>query len=98
MFVPAGSLLSAARERMDEVPPIKGQAYGLFTERQAAVVEALRRGKANKLIAHELHMCESTVKVHVRKIMKKLKATNRTQVAFLTNEILNSTSMGTGGR
>jgi DNA-binding NarL/FixJ family response regulator len=39
---------------------------------------------ANKLIAYELAMCESTVKVHIRNIMKKLNATNRTQVAYLT--------------
>jgi DNA-binding NarL/FixJ family response regulator len=39
---------------------------------------------ANKLIAYELNMCESTVKVHIRNIMKKLNATNRTQVAYLT--------------
>ncbi|MBV9703298.1 MAG: response regulator transcription factor, partial [Methylobacteriaceae bacterium] len=29
---------------------------------------------------------ESTVKVHMRNIMRKLNATNRTQVAFLTRE------------
>jgi DNA-binding NarL/FixJ family response regulator len=29
-------------------------------------------------------MCESTVKVHIRNIMKKLNATNRTEVAYLT--------------
>jgi DNA-binding NarL/FixJ family response regulator len=39
------------------------------------------------LIAYELMMCESTVKVHVRHIMKKLGATNRTQVAYLTNSL-----------
>ena len=44
----------------------------LFTSRQAAVADALRRGKANKTIAYELNMCESTVKVHIRTIMKKL--------------------------
>ena len=30
-------------------------------------------------------MCESTVKVHIRAIMKKLNARNRTQVVLLTN-------------
>ena len=30
-------------------------------------------------------MKESTVKVHVRNIMRKLKAKNRTQVAYMTN-------------
>ncbi len=61
----------------------------LFTTRQAAVVEALKRGKANKIIAYELEMRESTVKVHVRNIMKKLKATNRTEVAYKANLLLN---------
>jgi DNA-binding NarL/FixJ family response regulator len=56
-----------------------------FTNRQSQVLACLREGKPNKLIAYELTMCESTVKVHVRHIMKKLGATNRTQVAYLTN-------------
>jgi DNA-binding NarL/FixJ family response regulator len=32
-------------------------------------------------------MRESTVKMHIKNIMKKLKARNRTEVAFMTNEI-----------
>jgi len=59
----------------------------LFTPRQAAVVEALRQGKPNKIIAYELDMRESTVKVHIRHIMKKLNATNRTQVAFMLTKM-----------
>ena len=55
---------------------------GHFTERQAAVLQALRQGKANKLIAHELNMREGTVKVHVRNIMRKLNARNCTEVAI----------------
>jgi DNA-binding NarL/FixJ family response regulator len=80
-FAPAATLLSqngpapaAAGE-----PVIEG-----FTQRQSQILECLRRGMANKLIAYELDMCESTVKVHIRNIMKKLNATNRTQVAYLT--------------
>jgi DNA-binding NarL/FixJ family response regulator len=56
-----------------------------FTQRQSQILDCLRRGMANKLIAYELKMCESTVKVHIRNIMKKLKATNRTQVAYMTS-------------
>lgn len=59
-----------------------------LTSRQAAVADALRRGKANKTIAYELNMCESTVKVHIRNIMRKVKATNRTEAAFKLNAIL----------
>jgi len=46
-----------------------------------AVLDHLKLGKANKVIAYELAMSESTVKVHIRNIMKKMKATNRTEVA-----------------
>jgi DNA-binding NarL/FixJ family response regulator len=55
-----------------------------FSQRQSQILDCLRRGMANKLIAYELNMCESTVKVHIRNIMKKLNATNRTQVAYMT--------------
>jgi DNA-binding NarL/FixJ family response regulator len=61
-------------------PPAPTQTpANCFTPRQAAVLEHLKRGSANKVIAHELSMSEGTVKVHVRNIMKKLRATNRTQ-------------------
>ena len=63
----------------------EARAIPLFSPRQLSVLEGLRQGKANKTIAHELTMRESTVKVHIRNIMRKLNATNRTQVAFLTN-------------
>jgi DNA-binding NarL/FixJ family response regulator len=59
----------------------------LFTARQIMVVEALCRGKANKQIAYELGMCESTVKVHIRHIMRKLKARNRTEVAMMVSTL-----------
>lgn len=58
-----------------------------LTPRQREVLRLLCGGKPNKIIAHALNMQEGTVKVHVRQIMKKLKATNRTQVAFLANRV-----------
>jgi DNA-binding NarL/FixJ family response regulator len=92
VFVPASSLITASHHqggcpRLMEQPPT-------FTPRQAAVVEAIARGKANKLIARELDMCESTVKVHVRRIMKKLGARNRTEVALIANGLPNSRQKG----
>ena len=61
---------------------------GKVTARELAVVRAIQQGKPNKIIAYELNMCESTVKVHVRSIMKKLKAKNRTEVAIKTNQFI----------
>ena len=57
----------------------------LFTARQIEVLDALKQGKANKTIACELRLQESTVKVHVRNIMKKLNAKNRTEVAYIVS-------------
>jgi DNA-binding NarL/FixJ family response regulator len=86
-FAPAATLLCQHEEaqRAAGEPLIEG-----FTQRQAQILDCLRRGMANKLIAYELDMCESTVKVHIRHIMKKLNATNRTQVAYLTRGFFDS--------
>ncbi len=59
-----------------------GDAFGL-TRRERDVLTLLRLGKPNKQIAHELAIAEATVKVHVRSIMTKLRARNRTQLAVL---------------
>ena len=58
------------------------QPFGLLTTRELTVIRAIQQGKSNKIIAYELNICESTVKVHVRKVMKKLKAKNRTEAAI----------------
>lgn len=59
----------------------------IFTLREQQVLEHLKKGMQNKLIAYSLGIAESTVKVHLRNIMKKLHATNRTQVAFMTKDL-----------
>ncbi|MQX74031.1 DNA-binding response regulator [Sinorhizobium meliloti] len=86
VFVPASSV-GAARHLIETEKHVAPPLAGMFTIRQAEVVEALRKGKANKIIAYELNLRESTVKVHIRTIMKKLKATNRTEVACKLNEM-----------
>jgi DNA-binding NarL/FixJ family response regulator len=86
IFLPSSSLL-ALREAVTKEADRPTGIEEHFTSRQAAVADALRRGKANKTIAYELNMCESTVKVHIRTIMKKLRASNRTQAAFKLNSL-----------
>lgn len=97
IFVPASSVL-AMRHLIDSSSQDARPQAGMFTLRQAEVVQALRRGKANKIIAYELNLRESTVKVHIRNIMKKLKATNRTEVAYKINDLFppDSNILGTG--
>lgn len=89
VYVPASSLIASQKAKVEPIED-KPKASSMFTYRQLAVIAALRKGKANKIIAYELNMRESTVKVHVRNIMKKLKARNRTEVAYLANSMLST--------
>lgn len=50
-----------------------------LTPREAVVLAHMAEGMGNKVIAHELGICLGTVKSHVKKILEKLGATNRTQ-------------------
>jgi DNA-binding NarL/FixJ family response regulator len=91
-YVPIDYLLmsSLPRDQSEALP-----ATGGVTARELAVVRAIQRGKSNKVIAYELGMCESTVKVHVRRVMKKLKAKNRTDVAIKLQTALGAVPGGT---
>jgi DNA-binding NarL/FixJ family response regulator len=86
-FAPATSLISCKR-MADLAAAQTGNLKDMFTARQVAVLAALRQGKANKQIAYELNMREGTVKVHIRNIMRKLKAKNRTEVAILASGLV----------
>src|ERR1700738_482398 len=89
-FVPADALRSTAAKPDDQPEGERqGRSDGLdLTPRELSVIDLLREGKPNKLIAAHLDMQESTVKVHVRNILKKLNATNRTHAAFVANRLL----------
>jgi DNA-binding NarL/FixJ family response regulator len=89
-FVPASGLLSSRSSNSAASAEVESgikQRQNVFTQRQLEVIDRLRQGESNKLIAYKLNMGECTVKVHVRNIMRKIKARNRTEIAFLTNEL-----------
>jgi two-component system nitrate/nitrite response regulator NarL len=52
-----------------------------LTERETAILKCLATGKSNKLIARELDIMESTVKVHIRNLLKKLHFKSRLEAA-----------------
>jgi DNA-binding NarL/FixJ family response regulator len=62
-----------------------------LTCRETEVVEKLRMGKPNKIIAYELGISISTVKVHLRNIMRKTGATNRVEAVLMTSVASGST-------
>jgi DNA-binding NarL/FixJ family response regulator len=63
----------------------KGTVNGVvdsdLTTKQENVFSLLRQGYPNKKIARQLGLSEATVKVHVRHIMHKFGAANRTELA-----------------
>lgn len=86
-FLLTGHALEDLRQAILKEKPADTPCTDRLTSRQSAVAEALRQGKPNKTIAFELGMCENTVKVHVRNILKKLNVINRTEAAFKLNQV-----------
>lgn len=72
-----GRLDSLLSEKRDGVPGTLP-----LSERELVILRALVQGSANKVIANELDITEATVKVHVKAILRKLRAKNRTQAAI----------------
>jgi two-component system nitrate/nitrite response regulator NarL len=50
--------------------------------REAEILERLMQGHSNKTIGRELGITETTVKVHLKSLLRKINASNRTQAAI----------------
>ncbi len=56
-----------------------------LSPRELDVLCCLMAGYPNKVIARQLDVCEATIKVHVKAILRKLNVNNRTQAAIWAN-------------
>jgi DNA-binding NarL/FixJ family response regulator len=54
-----------------------------LTEREIEVLRQMAKGNRNRDIAEKLFIAEETVKVHIKHIMEKLSATDRTQAVAI---------------
>lgn len=59
-----------------------------LTLRQRQVLEGVARGMTNRDIATRLIISERTVKAHVKELMRRLGANNRTQVVAIASNLL----------
>jgi two-component system nitrate/nitrite response regulator NarL len=59
-----------------------------FSDRETQILRLLTTGASNKLIARELGLAEATVKVHIKAILRKARAENRTQAAMWARQFL----------
>lgn len=53
-----------------------------LSNREVEVLDCLRDGSSNKIIARKLDISEATIKVHVKAVLRKIGAANRTQAAM----------------
>ena len=60
---------------------VETRSHANLTDRESAILKCLAAGKSNKLIGRELDIMESTVKVHIRNLLKKLKFRSRVEAA-----------------
>jgi len=86
-FLPP-SLLDQQQEPTASPANNQGKLRKKLTPRQHQIMQYIEIGKSNKFIAAELSLCESTVKVHVHEVMKRLGATSRTHATYiLANDV-----------
>jgi two-component system nitrate/nitrite response regulator NarL len=61
--------------------PIQESPLKTLTSRELEILSLIAKGMSNKLIAHELKITDSTVKVHVKNLLKKLNVSSRLEAA-----------------
>lgn len=73
----SGLLASALRQEA----VVTNRSHAGLTDRELSILKCLAHGMSNKLIARDLDIMDSTVKVHIRNLLKKLKFRSRVEAA-----------------
>lgn len=85
-------LISAALRTARGQPTTSTAAAGMLSPRERQVLNCLVEGMSNKMIARKLGVTETTVKLHVKNILRKINVRNRTQAAIwaIENRLIGS--------
>lgn len=79
-----GKLVAQLHEQAKPDAPLS--ALARLTAREKDILACLARGESNKRIARQLELAESTVKIHVQNVLRKLELTSRVQAAVFAVE------------
>ena len=75
----AALLVSGRAEDMGAEVPTRRKG---LSQREVQILHCLLNGNSNKMIANHLKITEATVKVHLKSLLRKINASNRTQAAI----------------
>jgi len=67
-------------------PPVALRIHPSLSEREVQILDGLVKGHANKVIGRTCDVSEATVKAHMKSILRKIGAGNRTQAAIWARE------------
>lgn len=73
--------MPTAPSPLEEPAVRKADGLASLSAREREILALIARGDSNKLIARELDIAETTVKIHVQHILRKLNLTSRVQAA-----------------
>lgn len=79
-----GKLVAAFRGQPPDAAPSSPLAQ--LSSRETEILRIVARGASNKEVARELGIAESTVKIHVQHLLRKLDVSSRVQLAVIANE------------
>jgi two-component system nitrate/nitrite response regulator NarL len=79
-------LVAQLQKQRQPKAPAPPSELDKLTPREREILACLARGESNKLIARVLDLAESTVKIHVQNILKKLGLSSRVQAAVFAVE------------
>jgi len=75
---------AAAPAQVREALPVSPLAQ--LSPREQEILRGIARGSSNKTIARELGIAETTVKIHVQHVLRKLDVSSRVQAAVIATE------------
>jgi two-component system nitrate/nitrite response regulator NarL len=82
-----GKLIAAVQAGPEpSTSPQADEALAQLSAREQQVLQQIARGASNKEIARELAIAETTVKIHVQHILRKLGLTSRVQAAVFASK------------
>lgn len=84
-----GKLVSAYRDAAApprETEPVPPSPLAQLSPREQDILRGIARGASNKEIGRELGIAETTVKIHVQHVLRKLDVGSRVQAAVIATE------------